>query len=110
MKSRLYPDCIRYIFFPIHAQKLRCPLWNGTPPLQKGNGISSEEVRSEGICQNREMLANPKTIDSITFLAKSICNWKTVGYFPGGGTVFSLRLGERICQMGSILKALLELC
>jgi acetyl esterase/lipase len=69
------------IIFPIHAQNITLPLWNGTPPLQREMDLK-EEVVSEGIVR----IGNVQIPTIEVYLpAKQIATGKAVVIFPGGG-------------------------
>jgi len=67
--------------FPIQAQNITLPLWNGTPPLQKEMDLK-EEVVSEGIVR----IGNVQIPTIEVYLpAKQIATGQAVVIFPGGG-------------------------
>jgi len=81
MKSLLILFAFAMIIFPIHAQNITLPLWNGTPPLQREMDLK-EEVVSEGIVR----IGNVQIPTIEVYLpAKQIATGKAVVIFPGGG-------------------------
>jgi acetyl esterase/lipase len=69
------------MIFPIQAQNITLPLWNGTPPFQKEMDLK-EEVVSEGIVR----IGNVQIPTIEVYLpAKQIATGQAVVIFPGGG-------------------------
>jgi acetyl esterase/lipase len=69
------------MIFPIQAQNMTLPLWNGNPPLQKEMDLK-EKVVSEGIVR----IGNVQTPTIEVYLpAKQIATGQAVVIFPGGG-------------------------
>lgn len=81
MKSLLILFAFAMMIFPIQAQNITLPLWNGTPPLQKEMDLK-EEVVSEGIVR----IGNVQIPTIEVYLpAKQIATGQAVVIFPGGG-------------------------
>jgi acetyl esterase/lipase len=81
MKSLLILFAFAMMTFPIQAQNITLPLWNGTPPLQKEMDLK-EEVVSEGIVR----IGNVQIPTIEVYLpAKQIATGQAVVIFPGGG-------------------------
>ncbi|MFT4855288.1 MAG: acetyl esterase/lipase [Algoriphagus sp.] len=81
MKSLLILFAFAIMIFPIQAQNITLPLWNGTPPLQKEMDLK-EEVVSEGIVR----IGNVQIPTIEVYLpAKQIATGQAVVIFPGGG-------------------------
>jgi len=81
MKSLLILFAFAMTIFPIQAQNITLPLWNGTPPLQKEMDLK-EEVVSEGIVR----IGNVQIPTIEVYLpAKQIATGQAVVIFPGGG-------------------------
>ncbi len=81
MKSILILFAFAMMIFPIQAQNITLPLWNGTPPLQKEMDLK-EEVVSEGIIR----IGNVQIPTIEVYLpAKQIATGQAVVIFPGGG-------------------------
>jgi acetyl esterase/lipase len=69
------------MIFPIQAQNMTLPLWNGSPPLQKEMDLK-EKVVSEGIVR----IGNVQIPTIEVYLpAKQIATGQAVVIFPGGG-------------------------
>jgi acetyl esterase/lipase len=81
MKSILILFAFAMMIFPVQAQNITLPLWNGTPPLQKEMDLN-EEVVSEGIIR----IGNVQIPTIEVYLpAKQIATGQAVVIFPGGG-------------------------
>jgi len=81
MKSLLILIAFATMIFPIQAQNMTLPLWNGNPPLQKEMDLK-EKVVSEGIVR----IGNVQTPTIEVYLpAKQIATGQAVVIFPGGG-------------------------
>jgi len=81
MKSLLILIAFTTMIFPIQAQNMTLPLWNGSPPLQKEMDLK-EKVVSEGIVR----IGNVQIPTIEVYLpAKQIATGQAVVIFPGGG-------------------------
>ncbi len=81
MKSLLILIAFATMIFPIQAQNMTLPLWNGSPPLQKEMDLK-EKVVSEGIVR----IGNVQIPTIEVYLpAKQIATGQAVVIFPGGG-------------------------
>ncbi len=81
MKTLLILLAFAMMIFPIQAQNITLPLWNGTPPFQKEMDLK-EEVVSEGIVR----IGNVQIPTIEVYLpAKQIATGQAVVIFPGGG-------------------------
>jgi acetyl esterase/lipase len=81
MKSLLILFAFAMMIFPVQAQNITLPLWNGTPPFQKEMDLK-EEIVSEGIIR----IGNVQIPTIEVYLpAKQIATGQAVVIFPGGG-------------------------
>lgn len=81
MKSLLILFAFAMMIFPIQAQNITLPLWNGTPPLQKEMGLKEEVVSADIVRIGNVQIP---TIE-VYLPTKQIATGQAVVIFPGGG-------------------------